>query len=227
MTDPSAPATATHYEKLVVFHPSPNLVGVVDDLLKQEAPSLDYENIIKPDLLNEAIRTGITDKVRKQVTDVIEGVPLEPRTLIFCTCSTLGETAEEIGRSTNRDVIRIDRPMAEEAVAIGGRVGVAAALESTFGPTTDLLKGVARDQNKAVDFKIIHCKEAWAHKQQGDDDGYIAEAAKCLDANADDVDVIVLAQGSMAPAKDLTSVDVPILSSPETGVNRVIKLMSD
>jgi hypothetical protein len=222
----STEKSARRYQKLVVFHPSPNLVETIDDLFKNLAPSLKYENIVDPDLLKEAIRTGITENVRAKLESVITNIPLDPPTLIFVTCSTLGGIAEEIGRATNRNVIRIDRPMAEQAVNIGGKIGIAAALESTLEPTKQLLENIASEKGIALDIGIILCKDAWRYKQLGDDGRYISEIAKCLDAQEGKFDVIVLAQGSMAAAKDRTSTKVPVLSSPETGVARVIELMA-
>jgi hypothetical protein len=98
-------------------------------------------------------------------------------------------------------------------------------LESTLQPTSDLINQVASEAEAEVEIVIIHCPAAWEHKQAGDDDAYVAEAARCIDAKADGLDVIVLAQGSMAPARALCSTNVPILSSPESGVQRIIELM--
>lgn len=215
------------FAKLVVFHPSPNLVDMVDGLLLKLAPSIPYENLIVPDLLDRAIRQGVSREIIEEVATIVASVPLEPRPLIFCTCSTLGGHAERAGQKLGRSVIRIDRPMAEQAIKLGQKIGVAAALASTIAPTSDLLQEVADERQKPIEIGTILCDEAWAHKVRGDNAAYIAEVARCLERVAKEFDVIVLAQGSMAPAKELlVHLQVPVLTSPDLGVERVVQMMS-
>ena len=115
--------------------------------------------------------------------------------------------------------------MAERAVELGPIIGVAAALESTLGPTQELLRQVAAERGLAVDLRVIRCAEAWEHKKRGDEAAYISAVVDCLEASADGCDVIVLAQGSMAAAADRVSLEPPILSSPRLGVKRVADMM--
>jgi hypothetical protein len=109
--------------KLVIFHPSPVLVETLDGLMRQLAPDVPYKNVLYPELLAEAMKTGITDKIRHTVRAFIDSVPEEPGTVILCACSTLGGCVEEMGALTRNRVIRIDRPMADRAIAIGSRIG--------------------------------------------------------------------------------------------------------
>lgn len=216
------------FKKLIVFHPSRNLVQIIDDLFKKIAPNILYENLLVPDLLDRAIRDGLTLEIEEDVEQIFKGVPVDPETLIFCTCSTIGEIAEDKGRKLGLAVIRIDRPMCEKAVALGQRVGIVAALESTFEPTRKLLQGLATKSRKNITIKKILCKDAWRYKQNGDEKKYISEIVRCLFLESHDLDVIVLAQGSMAPAKDLCqNLGVPILESLHTGVETVAKMMKN
>ena len=61
------------------------------------------------------------------------------------TCSSIGRGAEMARSRFDFPVLRVDEAMAEAAVEAGGRVGVAATLETTPQPTGALLrKTVAR-----------------------------------------------------------------------------------
>ncbi len=61
--------------------------------------------------------------------------------------------------------------------------------------------------------------KAWACFEAGDQDGYIDEIATQLRQVADQGEVIVLAQASMAGAAALcTDLPIPVLSSPSLGV---------
>ncbi len=58
---------------------------------------------------------------------------------------------------------------------------------------------------------------AWERFEAGDRPGHLALVAAAADALAD-VDVIVLAQASMAGAAELVTTAVPVLSSPAPGL---------
>jgi Asp/Glu/hydantoin racemase len=118
-------------------------------------------------------------------------------------------------------VLRIDRPMAEAAVAAGGRIAVVATVESTLAPTRSLLLECAA--GAPVEIVDAPCLDAWALFAAGDLEGYARRvAAHCRGLDAD---VIVLAQASMAPAAELLAdLATPVLTSPRAVVGRAAAL---
>ena len=212
--------------KLVLFHPSPLQVDALDALFKAVAPTIPYENVVVPALLDRAVREGLTPEIYSAVEETIRRIAKDNNTLVVCTCSTLGGYAEKAGRALGRNVMRLDRPMAERAVALGKNIGVAAALESTLEPTKALLEEIAATSHKTIGIKTLLCAGAWDYKQRGDDTGYIASIVQALENFTKDVDVIVLAQGSMAPTQSLCHhLGVPVLSSPQLAIERALRFM--
>ena len=117
-------------------------------------------------------------------------------------------------------LLKIDDPMAIEAVNIFSRIGVLATLPTTLEPTANLLKSVAADSGKEIQVTEGLAEGAFEAVMSGDretHDNLILEASEIV---ADKVEVIVLAQGSMARMeKKLVQVSgKPVLSSPESGV---------
>ena len=109
--------------------------------------------------------------------------------------------------------------MAEKAVEIGSRIIVAAALESTIAPTSDLILETAKARRKNVELIEVFCSNAWGKFEEGNQRGYFGEIAQNIKDKAPEGDVIVLAQASMAGAANLCpEISVPILSSPEIGL---------
>ena len=144
--------------------------------------------------------------------------------LIVCSCSTLGGPAEAAGKALGLPVLRIDRAMAERAVAGGGRILVAACIESTIAPTVALLRDVA---NSPVDLETLVIAGAWDKFLAGDLTGYHETIAAGLRQAAPGASAVVLAQASMAPVVALChDLAMPILSSPEIGVRRAIDLVT-
>jgi hypothetical protein len=126
--------------------------------------------------------------------------------------------------ANGKGVIRVDRPMAEAAVAMGSRIIVAAALESTIGPTSELIQSVAAEQGRAVSIRPLLCAGAWERFEAGDQAGYWQAVADTLRRDGLDGDVIVLAQASMAGAAALLADHpLPILSSPRMGLEAALR----
>jgi Asp/Glu/hydantoin racemase len=143
--------------------------------------------------------------------------------IIVCTCSSLGGYAEGRTADLGVPVLRGDRPMAEAAVAAGRRIAVVATVDSTVGPTRDLLLDAASRAGREVELVDVRCTEAWPHFEKGELDAYAQLVARKARAAAPGVEVIVLAQPSAAPAaRLLADLPIPVLSSPRTAVARAI-----
>ena len=123
-----------------------------------------------------------------------------------------------VGRAVGIDVLRVDRPMAEQAVAGGDRIAVVAALASTMAPTRALLRETAAAAGRHVTIVDAPCLAAWSHFEAGELDRYLATLAAHLQSLDEGSDVIVLAQASMAPVQALVSLSSLVLSSPRPAV---------
>ncbi|MFZ6758033.1 hypothetical protein ACO0K9_12560 [Undibacterium sp. Ji50W] len=141
--------------------------------------------------------------------------------------SGIGAVAERMAGHTGFQTARIDRAMADSAVTLGPRILLVAALETSLLPSTELLMESAHVLGKPVSISNLLVSDAWAHFLQGDSDAYLHAISKAVRTKmleqAAAVDVIVLAQASMAAAAlALSDIDKPVLSSPRLGVARAI-----
>jgi len=121
-------------------------------------------------------------------------------------------------------VQRIDRAMAEAAVAKGSRILIAACVASTVGPTSDLVAKVAQEAGRDVVLRVVLIADAWPKFMAGDVQGYQAAIVERLAAEKGDADVVVLAQASMAGAAPEAErrLGLPVLTSPRLGVTAAI-----
>jgi hypothetical protein len=109
-------------------------------------------------------------------------------------------------------------------VRAGARIGVIATLPTTLHPTTDLVRRRAAKAGKHIEVTSRLCEGAFDALMAGDaakHDAFVAAALKELSTQ---VDVIVLAQASMARVVDtLAPADkrVPILASPALAIEHV------
>jgi hypothetical protein len=179
-------------------------VTVIDEALLERA------RITAPDHLD--VVGGVADRLAE----------LHGADVVICTCSTIGAIAELVGAGAGMRVVRVDRPMAERAVHVGDRITVIAAVESTVGPTRDLIGEVAESTGRSPAVEVMIVAGAWGRFEVGDHDGYLDHIARAIETAAGSCDVVVLAQASMAGAADRVDVEVPVLSSPRLAVESLL-----
>lgn len=208
---------------LVFLHTAPANVTTFAQLLAEIDPTIPAKHVLDESLLADARAHGLTPTVTARVQQALRAATDDGTAMVLCTCSTIGGVAEQAGVAQGQPVRRVDRAMAERAVALGERVVVAAALESTIAPTSDLILAVAAEAGREVTLIPLLCEGAWAHFEAGDVAAYHAAIAATLRDNGTLGDVIVLAQATMAGAAALCDdVPVPILSSPRLGLEAAV-----
>ena len=209
---------------LTFFHTSPVHVATFDALLAELAPDVYAQHlaqhVVDEKILREATEAGrLTQEMQARVAQQIHALNVSGSAVILCTCSTIGGCAENAAPN----VLRVDRPMAERAVQLGSRIIVAATLPSTLAPTRELVLDAAQRVGKHVEIVEVLCEGAWAWFEQGDQEKYLRAIADTLERVAEQGDVIVLAQASMAGAAALcANIGKPILSSPRIGLEAAL-----
>jgi len=209
---------------LAFLHTAAPNVAVFTDLAARLDPTVPTRHELIEDVLAGAVGTGeVTGAMRSQTEATVLRLVAEGAPVVMCTCSTIGGVAEATRVPSGARVMRIDRPMAEAAIASGRRIVVAATLPSTLGPTRALLQQVADSKGRTIEMVDVLCELAWPHFARGDRDAYANEIARTVRAVASDTDIVVLAQASMAPAAErLEAIGIEALASPELGVRAAL-----
>jgi len=138
------------------------------------------------------------------------------------TCSSIGPAVEAGAKLIGVPVLRVDQPMADKAVATGKRIGVIASLSTTLEPTADLIQRRAAIGGKEIELTSRLVEGAFEALMAGDGATHDMKVAAALKELSQQVDIIVLAQASMARVVDsLAAADkrVPILASPGIAVD--------
>lgn len=204
-----------------LLHTVPTLAATFQASVAHQAPDIDLVHIVDAALLDTAITTGVTDWVYQQVASHVAHLRECGAEAVLVTCSSIGEAAEAAAAGEDIPVLRVDAPMASEAVAIAkrktpGRIAVLATLAATLGPTDRLIEREAADSTVAVTSTVVD--GAIAARDAGDQAGHDRLVAEAVALAAGDADVVVLAQASMAGAISDVEVSTPVLTSPGSGV---------
>jgi len=156
------------------------------------------------------------------VAGYLESAELAGADYIMVTCSSIGPAVEAGAKLIGVPVLRVDQPMADQAVRTGKRIGVIATLRTTLEPTADLISRRAAVAGKQVEITAKLAEGAFEALMSGHAAKHDAMVAGALKELSKQVDVIVLAQASMARVVDgLASEEkrVPILASPGIAID--------
>lgn len=215
-------------KRVFCVHTAMALVGPLTEIFKQYLPEVKLNHIADDSLIQEVIaNNAVTPAVRRRLLSYYNAAADAGADVVFNTCSSVGDIADYGNGYARISIFRIDQPMAAEAVAKYDRIGVISTLPTTLDPTCRLLQNEAQKAGRKVVLVEGLADGAFAAGQSGDGethDRLIAEAAQKI---ADQVDMFVLAQGSMARMEqrlsDLTG--KPVLSSPVLGVKGLRKFL--
>lgn len=210
-------------KKLGLVHTSATLVPVFAQLCKDKLPGVETFNIVDDSLVKGIREAGsITPQIAKRVADYLKSAESGGADHILVTCSSIGPATEAGAKEVKVPVLRVDQPMADQAVQTGKRIGVIATLSTTLEPTADLIQRRAKSAGKQIELTSKLVEGAFDALMAGDGASHDAKVAEALKELSQQVDVIVLAQASMARVVDaLSPADkrVPILASPGIAVD--------
>jgi aspartate/glutamate racemase len=146
--------------------------------------------------------------------------------VIVLGCSTFNRAVEYAQPMIETPLLQIDRPMMEEAVAAGRKVGLLATLPSTVPSSERLLRLAAEEAGKKVEIKTRLSSEAFTELRAGRPERHNEILLSEIDVLSREVDAIVLAQASMSALEpSLGKTRVPVLNSPRTGIARVKEML--
>lgn len=212
-------------DDIAFLHTARVHVATFGALLQAQAPGLRAHHAVHEDLLADAQRLGTADAgLQARLHDAMRAAAAGGARQVVCTCSTLGALAEGMATGGAFEAARIDRAMADRAVRQGPRVLMVVALASTLAPTQALLADSAARLQRPVQITPCVVDGAWALFEQGDRAGYLHRVAQAVRQHATGVDVVVLAQASMADAAgQLQDLKPDVLSSPALGVAAAVE----
>jgi aspartate/glutamate racemase len=214
---------------LVCLHTLPLLIEVFNHLGERLLEGVQLVHILDEPLLARIRQRG---RAAAEDSERIESHLRLARQIgasaVLVTCSTLSPLTIGMEGEAALPLIRIDEEMASRAVSRGDRIGVIATSETTLEPTRKMLADQAAAHGKRVEIEMRYIEGALDRLLGGDGgthDHLVGEAIRELSS---EVDVIVLAQASMARVLDTIPDDkrsVEILSSPRMAVEQARRLL--
>ncbi|MBM7551544.1 aspartate/glutamate racemase family protein [Thalassobacillus pellis] len=211
-------------KKIAILHTTPVTVEPLKKLAAEKLPGFKVHNFVDDSILPQLIETeGDISKVRNRLVQYAAFAEETGADVILNACSSVGEVVQEMKEKVSIPVVRIDEAMAEEAIRSGSKIGVVATLFTTLAPTKRLLEEKAQELGKNIELHEKLADEAYQRLTEGDKEGHDRVLAEVLSQFAEEVDVVVLAQASMAKVVETLPADKQkkFLSSPLLGMESV------
>lgn len=213
---------------LIYTSTTPELIELVEqEVKKQLGDGVELLSLQDPSILAEVREAGyVTTAPAARLIGMYMKAAEEGVDAMLNLCSSVGEVADcvqDTARYIGVPIVRVDEEMCREAVRLGSRIGVMATLPTTLTPTKNTVTRVAREAGKHVE--LVDCLVDGAFGL--DQEQFRARLTDAAAAIADKVDVVVLAQGSMAYAEPHLerAYGKPFLGSPRFGAAALKKAL--
>ncbi|HIZ37523.1 MAG TPA: aspartate/glutamate racemase family protein [Candidatus Ruania gallistercoris] len=212
--------------RLAFIHTGAVVIPTISSLAAAHLPGVETHHLLDDKIVADLGRDAEGSGVRDRLRDLVHVAQRGGAKAVMFSCSSISGFAAGLQTELGLPVLRIDEAMADEAVRLGQRVAVLATLPTTLTPTVALLRERAEAAGRSVEVAEVLIEGAFEAVSGGDRDRHDALVAEAITARAGQVDVVVLAQASMASAAETVSTDVPVLTSPELGVRRAASLLT-
>lgn len=206
---------------IVVIHTSFVSVDHLRGLFAEIIPEALVHHIVDDSLLADVMAAGkLTAAVTRRVCSYACLAEEMGADLLFNQCSSVGEAVNVARAMIHVPYVKVDEPMAAEAVRLGRRIAVVATVASTVAPSVRLVEEAAAAAGVAAKVQPVLVDGALdILMKEGNREKHNRLVLDAIHRSEADSDAIVLAQGSMVVLEPLLgSTRVPVLTSPRRGV---------
>jgi Asp/Glu/hydantoin racemase len=213
---------------LAIIHTTPATLTNLKKLAIETIPDLTVINFMDDSILPQlANNQGNLADVEERLIAYARFAEQAGADIILEACSSVGEITKKMRMVVKIPVVRIDEAMAESVVMQEKKIGVAATLATTLKPTMKLLEEKAELIGKKVQLTPCLIEGAYQRILNGDQAGHDKLLMDAFSTLFDEVDVIVLAQASMAGVAEKMPEETraSFFSSPALAMNQVKTLL--
>lgn len=202
---------------VVAVYTGHGLADPLQAMFSEHLPGVRLFNIADDSLIQHVIRDGsVTEATALRLIQYYKIAVDIGADYILNTCSSVGEVADAARRFMDTPILKIDEPMAREAICTYRNIGVLATLPTTLKPTVSLIHREAESAGKSVTVVEGLADGAYQALVDGSLDAHDERIGEAAEKLSDEVEAIVLAQGSMARMEKSLheKTGIPVLSSP-------------
>jgi len=203
--------------------------SIINEYLSELAPDAKVLHFVDSDVLAAVVRDGgVSPASTQRMVHLAQAAEAAGADVVFSACSSVGPAIDIARRLVSVPIVKIDDAMTASAVETADAIGVLATVPTTLPPTRALVEEKARAAGREITVRERLCEGAFSVLMSGDRDRHDAMVLDGARALATEVDVIVLAQASMARLAPAIAEAVgrPVLSSPRSGAEDAVRVLN-
>lgn len=196
-------------------HTELSVMSLFRDEMAFGHPHVDCFHTLNEGLLQDLTRGEERTAVYRRTVNQILLVADTLADLVVMTSTSLSPAVDLARQICQVPVLKLDDPMAAEAVRLGGRIAVVCTRSSTAGPAAALLRQHAAAQGREVLVETVVRPEAGTALYAGDQERHDSLLVQSAREVAGRADVLVLAKPGMAHLQgQIAKFGKPVLVSP-------------
>lgn len=216
-------------KKVGVIHTFLYSVEALKELFAELIPEVEMINIIDDSLLKEVLANGgPTPAVVRRICNYAQELENLGCDVILNQCSSVGEAADIAQKLISIPYIKVDSPMACEAIRLGKKIGMVATAYTTLGPSVRLVETTIKELGS--DAVVNECFADGAYDallNEGNKAKHDEILMATIDKACAENDVVCLAQGSMISLLEkCKDKPVPVIHSFRSGVAQIRDILA-
>ena len=185
-----------------LIHSTRLVVDPVHQVVASQCPDAEIIHIVDEGILKVLFELGeINERITDWLGRMVNSAAETGADMAVLSCSSLSPAVNDVRENVSIPFLKIDEPMAEQAVRTADRIGLVATNHTTPKPSTMLIEEVAQRLGKEVVIVPRVQADAFLKLNQGDVDGHDQVVIQAVEELLLDVDVVLLAQISIARVK--------------------------
>jgi hypothetical protein len=214
---------------VALIHASPASVPPAHEAFSTAFPEAELWNLLDDRLVVDADRAGgLTPELHERMSTLIRYALDGGAAAVQLSCSMYGPVAVDAATDAGVPILASDQAMFEQVAAMGvDNVGVLGSLESAAQDSAERLRLHLAESSPGTAAVPAVADGAAAAADAGDLERLAERMVSAAASMAETVDVIVIAQYSLAPTLPAVqaSVPVPVLSPPHLAAARLRELL--
>jgi len=190
--------------KLVgMIHSTRLVIESIHKVVALQCPGIDFFHVMDEGILRKLTASGkITPEIIQWLAEMVLSAQRAGADMAVVSCSSLSPCVNAVQKQVDIPVIKIDAPMMEHAVTHAERIGLVMTNPTTEAPSKILFREVSDKLGRNATLIPRLCLHAFSKLNQGDFQGHDLEVIKTVENLLTEVDVVMLAQISIARIKD-------------------------
>jgi hypothetical protein len=213
---------ATRHPRIALIHATALAMGPIAHAFTKHAPKADIFHLLDDSLSKDHAKSGaLTPQMIERFERLANYAWFTQADGILFTCSAFGAAIDACAKATHKPVLKPNQAMFDQALKTSARgavlhVGLVATFEPSIASMTEEFLSMAQSQGVDTHIHSYFVKQAMQDLTNGDEDLHHQKVSLAM-PELQNCDVIMLAQFSMAAAKEAcqTVTPIPVLTSPD------------